>query len=175
METAFENIAIRPYVLGDIPRLYDAVIESAQTLGPWMSWYHPSYSIQDTQKWVVSQASAFARGEEYGFAIVDKQDRLLGACGVHHVERANKYGTMGYWTRAIYTGRGVATAGVKLLANWVYANTDLCRIEILCAVDNTAGCRVAEKAGAAFVGIMQQRVCLHSRMHDAAMYAFLRP
>lgn len=175
METVFENIAIRPYALGDIPRLYDAVIESAESVGRWMSWYHPGYSIQDMQKWVVAQASGFARGEKYGFAIVDRHDRLLGSCGVHRVERANKYGMMEFWTRASCAGRGVATASVRLLTGWVYANTDLCRIEMLCASENTACRRVLDKAGAEFVGIMHQRLCLHNRMHDAAMYAFLRP
>lgn len=174
MENPYENISIRPFVLGDIPRLYDAIIESKESLGAWLPWCHPDYSIADTQNWVRAQTGAFARGDEYAFAVLDAQDRLVGGCAINHVIRTDRCANIGYWTRLSCTGKGVATKAATHAVNWAFANTNLHRLEILAAVENTASRRVAEKAGATFAGIMSGRLCLQEKMHDAAMYVFLR-
>lgn len=174
MDNPLEKISIRPFVLGDIPRLYDAIVESKNSLISWMPWCRPGYSIADTQSWVQSQAAAFARGVEYAFAVIDGHERLAGGCALTHVDHAHRHANIGYWTRQSCVGRGVATMAVRLVRNWAFSNTDLHRLEILASVENTASRRVAEKAGATFEGILPGRLYLQGRMHDAAMYAFLR-
>jgi RimJ/RimL family protein N-acetyltransferase len=174
MENPLEKIAIRPFVLGDIPRLYDAIIESMESLSAWMPWCHPGYTIADTQNWVRTQTAAFARGDEYAFAVIDGHDRLVGGCTIKQVVRTDRYANIGYWTRLSCIGKGVATKAVMLAVAWAFANTDLHRLEILAAVENTASRRVAEKAGARFEGILPGRLWLQDRMHDAAMYVYLR-
>jgi RimJ/RimL family protein N-acetyltransferase len=71
-------------------------------------------------------------------------------------------------------GTGVAPAAVRLLRDWAFANTDLARLELVMAVENTRSARVAEKAGANFEGVLRARLRLHGRTHDARLYAFTR-
>ena len=64
---------------------------------------------------------------------------------------------------------------MKLARDWGFAQTDLVRLEVLIAVDNTASRRVAEKTGAVYEGTHRSRLLIHGTRHDAAMYAFIRP
>ena len=168
------NISIRPYVLDDIPRLFEAAIESREELGRWLPWCHPGYSIKDSRQWVESQLADFPSGTQYSFVIVDAGNRLLGGCGLNYLDRPNLRANLGYWVRSSDCRRGVAVAAVKLLVAWAYANTDFCRLEVIASVENVPSQRVAEKAGAVREGVLRSRIKVQDRMHDAAIYSFVR-
>ena len=46
------TIHLSPPTEDDIPRLYEAAVESHKELAPWMPWCHAEYSISDTESWV---------------------------------------------------------------------------------------------------------------------------
>jgi ribosomal-protein-serine acetyltransferase len=48
------------------------------------------------------------------------------------------------------------------------------RIEILAAVENIASRKAAEKAGAFDEGIPRSRLIIGGRIHDAALFSFVR-
>ena len=167
-------ISIRPYILEDIPRGFEAVLESKKDLAPWMPWCHAAYSIEDSRAWVESQIPAFQEGTEYSFVIVDAENRFLGGCGLNQFDRPNRRANLGYWVRSSQQRRGIAAAAVKLLVGWAFSHTDFHRLEVMPSVENVASLRVAEKAGAFREGLQKGRLCLYGRMHDAVMHAFLR-
>ena len=49
------------------------------------------------------------------------------------------------------------------------------RIEIVAAVENDLSQKVAERAGAYKEGIARNRLLIHKRFHDAAVYSFIEP
>lgn len=168
------SISIRRYTLGDIPRLYEAVVESKEELGRWLPWCHPGYAYDDAQSWIESQLVATAGKVEYPFVITDAGQRFLGGCGLNLVDRPNLRANVGYWVRQSASRRGVATSAVKLLVNWAFAETEFVRLEVVAAVENRASQRVAEKAGAEHEGVLRSRLQLHCRLHDAVIYSFIR-
>ena len=168
------NISIRPYALDDIPRVFEATVESKEELGRWMPWCHANYSMDDSRQWVESQVAAFPRGTEYEFVITRLDNRLLGGCGINHLDRPNLRANLGYWVRSSDCRRGVAVAAVKLLVAWAFANTDFCRLEVIASVENVPSQRVAEKAGAVREGVLRSRIKVQDRMHDAVIYSFVR-
>jgi RimJ/RimL family protein N-acetyltransferase len=167
-------VSIRSYRLEDGPALFEAVIESRRELAPWMPWCHPAYSIDDARNWVELQVGNFREGREYDFVIVSPGGRFLGACGLNQFDLPNRRANLGYWVRSSETGRGVAVAAVRQLARWAFENTDFNRLEIIAAVGNERSQRVAERAGAEREGVLLSRLMLHDRMHDAAIYSFVR-
>lgn len=76
--------------------------------------------------------------------------------------------------RSSATGRGVAVAGVRAVAKWAFAETDLERLEIVVMTDNLRSLRVAEKAGACRKGLLRARLRLADENRDAVMFSFVR-
>ena len=167
-------ILLRPYSLPDIQPLFDAIIESRVHIAQWLPWCHAAYSIDDTRAWVTRQVHAFAAGEEYAFAICDSSGRLVGGCGLNHIDRADRCANIGYWVRSSCIGHGVATAATKELVTWVFRNTDFVRLEVLVAVENIPSQRVTEKAGAVREGVLRSRIFINGRSHDCVVYSFVR-
>jgi RimJ/RimL family protein N-acetyltransferase len=106
------------------------------------------YTRADAEAFLASSAEQEAAGKSANFLAVDaSDDRLLGSFSVMELDTAPGFGEIGYWVAAEARGRGVATRGVVLLADWARRDLGLTRIEILPHKDNAASRRVAEKAG----------------------------
>ena len=108
------------------------------------------------------------------FAVVSASGQYLGGCGINAINREHGFANLGYWIRSSAAGRGVAPQAVRLVSAWAFAHTDLQRLEIVVAVQNTRSVRVAEKSGAQLEGLLRARLRMHGRVHDARMYALIR-
>jgi len=149
-------------------------MESRDALARWLPWCHPAYSIADTEAWVRRQVAAFQTGEEYAFLISDETNRILGTCGLNHLDHADRCANIGYWVRSSCIGKGLATLATRKLVDWVFQNTDFIRLEILASVRNASSQRVAEKAGAHREGVLRSRIVLADGSHDCAVFSFVR-
>ena len=152
-----------------------AVCESVAELFPWLPWAHAGYSMADAMEWARSRAQLLAERREFAFAIVDPDGLFLGGCGINQLNPIQQFGNLGYWVRTSATGRGVASEAVRQLADFAFRNTDLVRLEIVCAAGNQRSQRVAERAGAVREGVLRHRLLLHGQAVDAIMYSLIRP
>lgn len=168
------QVVLRPYRLTDIDALVEAVLESVDTLSPWMPWCHPNYSRSDAEAWVNTRAAAWTQAEDYSFLITDPlSGRMLGAAGLNHISREYNMANLGYWIRRSARGQGLAPAATRLLARFGLERLHLNRIEIIVAVGNAASQRVAEKAGAYREGLLRSRLTIHSKPHDTVLFSFI--
>ncbi len=168
------KIRIRQYEPTDVDGVCEAVRESVTELLPWMPWCHANYSRQDAITWVEGRPKAWENKEAYSFVIVDSSGRILGCCGLHHMDLRNGTAELGYWVRSSAARQGVATTAVQELQAWAFSQTDLHRLEILTAVTNTASQRVAEKSGAVREAVLRQRILLHDQRCDCMLFSLLR-
>jgi RimJ/RimL family protein N-acetyltransferase len=168
------GISVRPYRAEDAQHLYAAARESVDDVFPWLPWCHPQYSLEDAMAWARSREELAHQALEYHFVIAGEQDAFLGGCGINQINRIHRFGNLGYWVRSSQTGRGVAASAVALLARFAFQNTDLIRLEIVCAVGNHRSQRAAEKAGAQREGILRDRLLLRGTPHDAVMYSMVK-
>ncbi len=168
------SVLLRPYRIGDVDRLYQAVRESIAELSPWMPWCHADYSNEESRAWLDLRAEAWEKGTEYDFAITDARDGFfLGGCGLNRFDHANRTANIGYWVRTSRTKGGVATTAAQLLVKFGFGDLELNRIEIMAAVDNKASQRVAEKVGARREGILRSRWIVRDRVYDAVMFSLI--
>lgn len=167
------EIQIRRYSPDDVDAIYDAVTESKAELTRWMPWCHPEYSREDAAVWVEGRPAAWERHDEWSFVIVDQDNNLLGACGIHRINLMNRVAEAGYWVRSSVVGRGIATKATLQLCRWAFAEAGLHRLEILASVENLASQRVAEKAGATKEGLLRQRLLLNGIWHDCVISSIL--
>jgi ribosomal-protein-serine acetyltransferase len=168
------SISLRPYRSEDASALHAAARESVAEMFPWLPFCHAEYSIEEARGWVAGRAALFQSGLEYSFAIVDAADRYLGGCGLNMINSVHRFANLGYWVRSSETGRRVAPAAIREIARFAFTQTDLVRLEIVCAIGNTRSQRAAEHAGAVREGVLRDRLFLHDRPVDAVMYSIAR-
>lgn len=165
---------VRPHAPPDVAPLYAAVRESMSTVGRWMAWCHPAYSLQDAEDWHARSAAAWATDGDREFGIFDAQSgEVLGSIGVNQINRVNRFANLGYWVRTSREGRGIATAAARLVARFAFAELALARLEIVILPGNDASRRVAEKIGARFECVARHRLQWRGEARDAAVYAVL--
>ena len=165
--------AIRLYQPGDAEHLRVAACESVAEVSPWLGWCHPGYSLDEAREWIAAQQELAKQGQAYAFAIW-REGEYLGGCGINQFNRANRFANLGYWVRSSAMGRGVAPAAVRLVAEFAFLETDLIRLEIVCAIGNIRSQRVAEKSGALREGVLRNRLVLPSGPSDAVMFSLLK-
>ena len=167
-------ILLRPPRPEDCDAMHAAVMESVQEVSRWLPWCHAGYSREDAASFIRLAAEAWARDMRFSFAILAAEDgAYLGGIGINHVVAPNRLGNVGYWVRSSRTGRGIASAAVRLVARYAFGSLGLTRLEIVCKPDNTSSRRVAEKVGARFEAISRNRIVMHGVACDAALYGLV--
>ena len=166
---------IRLYQQRDAEDLHAAALESVADVHPWLVWCHPNYSLAEAREWLAAQVTLAEQGRAFEFAILGEGGRYLGGCGINQINPAYRMANLGYWVRSSAMGQGVAPAAARLAAEYALRETDLIRLEILCAVGNVRSQRVAEKVGAMREGVLRSRVILPSGPSDAVLYSLVRP
>jgi ribosomal-protein-serine acetyltransferase len=173
-ELAGERVRLRRHRPGDARAIFDAAWESQEALLLWAHWFHPEYSLAETEQWVGSRAAAWDQGIEYAFVIEDRATgEILGGCGINRLDRWNLFANLGYWVRSGRTGQGIATEAARLLADFAFGDLGLARVEIVVAVKNLASQRVAQKAGAKWEAVLRNRLRLPSGPADAIMFSLI--
>lgn len=176
MRTLFDNgvITIRPFRPEDVQNFFFAVRASAESLGRWMPWYHAGYPIEEAYAWLETCQTEWARESSYPFLIVaSNSQEVIGGVDINQINRDHNFGNIGYWVSSSHTGRGIATAAVKIVAHFGFVEAGFTRLEIVALIDNAASRRVAEKAGAKFECIARNRLVGWGASHDAAIYSFI--
>jgi RimJ/RimL family protein N-acetyltransferase len=139
-----------------------------------MLWCHRDYSLADCVDFIAKAALAWQQGDHYSFAIFDAAERtFLGSVGLSAINPMHRVGNLGYWVRTAWTNRGVATAAVKLAAQFSFRKLGLQRLELLVPIENHRSLHVARRAGATQEGILRNRLLLHGRRHDTAIFSLI--
>lgn len=176
MRASFSSgvITIRPFEPEDIPSFFSAVRSSVEALGRWMPWCHAEYSIDEAKEWAATCQSAWDQGTSYPFLIVEtRSNEVLGSVDINQLNRDHNFGNIGYWVSSSQTGKGIATAAVKLVAHYGFTKAGFTRLEIIAEVENKASRRVAEKVGAKLECIARNRLVGWGKTQDAAVYSLI--
>ncbi len=164
---------LRTPVPADAAPLTAAVGAAYEHLRHWMVWASPHYSQEDAIQWIEGKIGGRTETGDVPLLIVDTDDQLLGAIGLHAIDRLNDRATLGYWLRPEATGAGVATKATRLLADYALSNRAIHRVEITMSVENEPSRRVAERAGATYEGVAVEYLKHGDRFHDAHRFYFL--
>jgi len=168
------TVRIRRFAPEDAVSLYEATRESISALCAWMVWCHPEYSLQDSRSFILNCDRDWDRGESFSFAIVDSTDqRFLGSAGLSRLNSAHRFANLGYWVRSSRAGQGIASAAVRLAAEFAFRELNLHRLELVVPIGNKPSQRVADKVGAHCEGVMRKRLIIGGKHHDAVLYALL--
>jgi ribosomal-protein-serine acetyltransferase len=173
-EWASELVGIRPYRPSDIPHLLEAVQESMPELHEWLPWCHPQYNVHDSAEFMATRDEEWQNGVHYSFVIHARVNGyFLGGVGINFVNRVHNFANLGYWVRSHATRHVVATAAVRLAAQFAFTELKFTRLEILTGLENKPSQRVAEKLGAVREGVLRRRLVLYGEPRDAVLFSLI--
>jgi RimJ/RimL family protein N-acetyltransferase len=158
-------VALRSWEPADAPAIVDCV-NGDEELAGWLDRIPQPYTEADADVYMALE------GEEK-FAVTDAiSGRVLGSIGLTWQEPSVT--EAGYWIRADARGLGLTTRALLLAARYAFAKGAV-RVQLRADPDNTASCRVAEKAGFTREGRLRQA---HwnprlGRHQDWVMYSLL--
>jgi RimJ/RimL family protein N-acetyltransferase len=131
---------------------------------------HP-YTLLDARSWI---RTASAANPETHFAIDVKGEAIGGAGFTINDDVFRRSAEIGYWLGEEYWGRGIATATLKALTEYAFANYDLCRVYAGVFEWNAASARVLEKAGYRLEARLRRHVTKDGKTIDELLYASTR-
>jgi RimJ/RimL family protein N-acetyltransferase len=171
-ELRFEELLLRPPVDEDVdvlaPVFRDPAIGGEAGLPAWDA---------ATLRMVMREQlpEMVARGLMSPYVIAEAESgRVLGGMTIHHFDPLRDAIEVGYWLLLDARGRGVATRGVRAVAEHAFAN-GIDRVEAHVRVGNLASEGVLERAGFRREGVKRRflRRGGEAEKHDATLFARL--
>jgi len=131
------------------------------------------YTVADAQSYISAMLSADPDAT-YAWAITI-DDTAVGSIGMFRKDNVHRLtAEMGYYVAEEYWGKGVTTQAVKKACRYIFENTDIVRIFADPYAFNVASCRVLEKAGFAYEGILRHNAFKNGQLEDMKMYAIIK-
>jgi len=131
------------------------------------------YDADDARLWLDLHPARLAAGDGAAFAITDGGDELpVGSIGVR-VMHDQGIAETGYHVVEARRGRGLATAALRLIARWTFAELPVARLQLTTHLDNPGSQRVAEKAGFTREGVLRAWADQRGERPDLVMWSLL--
>jgi RimJ/RimL family protein N-acetyltransferase len=166
------KINLREWKLSDAPAL-TAAINNKKVIYNLRDGIPFPYTEKDAEEFITAALNA-KKDSQYAFAITYGGE-VIGSIGVFRKEGVHRFTVeLGYFISDKYWGKGITTEAVRQICDYIFTNTDIVRIFAEPYTYNTASCRVLEKAGFQFEGILRQNVIKNGQMLDMKLYAIIK-
>ncbi len=170
-----DGLLLRAPTTADIPDLVDACQDreiSRWTTVPW------PYTVEDAESFVATAARQAGERVSQDFVIVRPGvDRVLGACGLHHVDEPASTTQIGYWLGPTIRGQGVGGRAVMALVRALLM-AGFERLEAEVIVGNEPSRRLLDRVGFVEEGILRSvfadRCGVGSPRLDLHLYSLIR-
>ncbi len=148
-----ERLLIRPPRAGDGVAVYEAVVETLDSLRRWMPWALPEPSIAYYEEFARRSAAKYIDRTDLPLLLWLKDgETLVGASGMHPVDWLVPRVEIGYWCRARYEGQGYISEAVRGISQFALGHLGARRLEIRCDALNERSASVARRCGFQFEG-----------------------
>ena len=164
------EIRLRPWESRDVPAVTAACQDPE--IPRWTVVPH-NYTDRHARDFISHSAGELAAGRELALAVVDGEDRVLGALGMSNFDWSDMKAEIGYWMAPEARRRGIGARGTRLLARWGLRTLHLERLELLANPSNEASQRLAERAGFTREGVLRKYRRRHGIREDLVMYSLL--
>jgi ribosomal-protein-alanine N-acetyltransferase len=100
-------------------------------------------------------------------------DVCRGQVYVRDVDWDNERAELAIWLAPQARGRGMAAPALRMVAEWLLANTELARVQVITMAGNEPMIRAARAAGFADEGVLRAYMRADGRRIDAAILSLL--
>ncbi len=147
---ADDRVVLRPWRPGDEQALTDAWADA--DVRRWTP-VPAEAGRPAAELWIDGVAARAQAGIAVDLVITEPDaDDVIGEVGLYGFDRRRRAAQVGYWMAAGRRGRGLATAAVRLVAEWALVPDRLSLLVARCHVDNDRSQAVAVGAGFVLAG-----------------------
>jgi RimJ/RimL family protein N-acetyltransferase len=117
--------------------------------------------------------SRLERHESFSwFVSVDGQ--VVGSVSLKNISQSMAYGEIGYGIAESHHGKGIATAGVRLMVDKIFSESKLRRLIAYVHEENRASRRVLEKLGFQEEGLLREHYLINGVPVNEVLYGLLK-
>jgi ribosomal-protein-serine acetyltransferase len=164
-----ESLTLRPAELDDAEIYLKLVADNYERLSKWHSAPKPSNLIDERRRYMANDLKRGEDGKGHWW-LIEAEGDLAGTIALHDVQARDRSALVGYWLARGFTGRGIMTASLRSALDWAFGDLGLIRVEIQCAVINSASCAVPERLGIRRESVRRQSQIRNSKPLDLASY-----
>jgi RimJ/RimL family protein N-acetyltransferase len=170
-----ERLWIRLPLPGDGDLVHEAIMESLDTLQPWMPWAQKPPTKEEMEANIREAHVRFLERTDLRFHLFEKETKVfIGSSGLHRIDWKVPRFEIGYWCRKRYTGKGYITESVRGLTVFAFEILKANRIEIRCDKRNVRSRKVAERLGYRLEGILRNnQEAVSGGLEDTCVYAMV--
>jgi RimJ/RimL family protein N-acetyltransferase len=177
---ASARLLLRAPQAGDGVALNEAVVESIDSLRPWLPWAQTLPTPEQSELTCRQMAARFAQRSDLPMFVFERGNddgagRLIGGTGLHRFDWSVPRFEIGYWCRTSVQGRGYITEAVQTLSRFAFDTLQARRVEVRMSSANVRSRAVAERCGFAFEGLLRQDALgVDGQPRDTAVYSRVR-
>lgn len=155
------------------PQLFALVDQNRDYLREWLPWLDHNNNVEASEAFIAATENQFQSGQGFSGGVF-LNDTLIGMCGYHPVNSANKSVEIGYWVSEKSQGAGIITRCVGFLLHYAFSDLKLNKVIIPVAESNLKSRSVCEKLQLTNEGIERDAEFLYGRYVDHVRYSILK-
>jgi ribosomal-protein-serine acetyltransferase len=153
--------------------LFELVEANRESWGEWLGWVAGVTDVEAMRDFITRGLERFGRQESIYLGIRYK-GKFVGraAFGSIDLDYARKL-DIGYAIDGAYQGKGIITRAVRAMVDYALGDMGLRKVEIVCAVENTASRAVPERLGFVKEGTIRGEYYNNGQYYDMVVYGVL--
>lgn len=157
---------------GEAALLFALTEKNRTYLRRWLPWLDDATDVADSRAFIESGHERYANRESMELGVWHR-GTLVGMVSFNQFAWGPRSGELGYWLDAEAQGSGLMTRGCRTLIAHGFAELDLHRVEIRCAVDNLKSRAIPERLGFRREGQLREVEWLYDHFVDHVVYGLL--
>ena len=167
-----DELHLRTFSVEDAEALFRLTDSCRSYLREWLPWVDGTDSPTVTRSFIETGLRQLERNDGFQAGIWVRGE-LAGVVGLHRIQWANRFTSIGYWLGKGFQHRGIMTRSCAAVIRTCFADLGLHRVEIRCAVENAKSMAVIKRLGFREEGRLKDAEWLYDHFVDHVLYAQL--
>lgn len=131
------------------------------------------YTESDAREYIEAMLNS-DKNTTFAFAIT-VEEKVIGSIGVFRKENIHsRTAEVGYYIAEPFWGKGFGTGAVRQICSFIFNHTDIIRIFAEPFANNSASCRILEKSGFEYEGLLRSNAVKNGQVLDMKMYSLIK-
>ena len=131
-------------------------------------------NVEETRAIIQNWFDGYIENNRYHWGICLENGEMIGSVGVMMTAESDFRAELGYCVGRKWWGQGYTSEAVKAVIDYMFANTDIERIEAYHSVNNPVSGRVMAKAGMRREGFARNKYKNRDGFQDCDLYGIVR-